>query len=99
MEEAKEKQGRVPFETLIKEKIIKIGEPLHTKKIYSETAVVLSDGNLQYHNEKGSIHRIGAVIQQTPSCNGWKFWYIVRNDKAILIDELRDEYLKVKRGV
>jgi len=99
MEEAKEKQMRVPFETLIKEEFIKVGEPLHTKKTYSATAFVLSDGNLQYHNTKGSIHRIGAVIQQTPSCNGWKFWYIMRNDKAILIDELRDEYLKVKHGV
>jgi hypothetical protein len=99
VEEEKEKQTRVPFETLIKEKLIKVGEPLHTKKTYSATAFVLSDGNLQYHNTKGSIHRIGAVIQQTPSCNGWKFWYIVRNDKSILIDELRNEYLKVRYGV
>jgi DNA modification methylase len=98
------KQTRVPFETLIKENFIKVGEPLHTKKTFSATAFVLSDGNLQYQNTvdnnviQGSIHRIGAVIQQTPSCNGWKFWYIFRNDKAVLIDELRNEYLKVNHG-
>jgi len=99
LEEEKDKQIRVPFETLIKEEFIKVGEPLHTRKTYSATALVLSDGNLQYQKTKGSIHRIGAVIQQTPSCNGWKFWYIVRNNKSILIDDLRNEYLKVKHGV
>jgi len=99
VEEEKEKQIRVPFETLVKEKFIKVGEPLHTKKIYSATAFVLSDGSLQYHNTKGSIHRIGAVIQQTPSCNGWKLWYIIRNDKAVLIDDLRNEYLKTRHGI
>ncbi|MDR0290497.1 MAG: hypothetical protein LBI06_06140, partial [Treponema sp.] len=60
---------------------------------------VLSDGKLQYHDTTGSIHRIGATIQQTPSCNGWKFWYIVRNNQSILIDDLRNEYLKAKGGV
>jgi DNA modification methylase len=97
LEEEKDKQIRVPFEILIKEKIIRVGEQLHTGKTYNETAIVLSDGKLQYHNTKGSIHKIGAVIQQTPSCNGWKFWYIVRNNKSILIDDLRKEYLKEKQ--
>ena len=99
VEETKEKQIKVPFKSLIKEKYIKIGESLFTKKAYSAMAVVLSDGNLQYHNSTGSIHRIGAVIQQTPSCNGWKFWYIERNNKSVLIDDIRNEYLKVKYGV
>jgi DNA modification methylase len=92
-EEEKDKPPRVPFKTLIKEEIIKVGEPLHTGKAYNATAFVLSDGKLQYHDTSGSIHRIGAVIQKTPSCNGWKFWYIVRNNKSILIDDLRNEYL------
>ena len=96
IEDEKEKLIRVPFETLIKEKFIMVGESLHAKKTYNATAFVLSDGSLQYHNTKGSIHRIGAVIQQTPSCNGWKFWYIIRNNKAVLIDDLRSEYLKAR---
>jgi DNA modification methylase len=97
-QEEKDKKVRVPFKTLLKEKIIIVGEQLHTGKKYSASASVLSDGKLQYNNTKGSIHRIGAVIQQTPSCNGWKFWYVVRNNKSILIDELRNEYLKFKQG-
>jgi modification methylase len=58
---------------------------------------VLADGKLQYKDQTGSIHRIGAMIQQTPSCNGWKFWHIMRNDKLILIDDLRTEYFR-KQG-
>ena len=101
-EEPKEKKIKVPFKTLIKEKIIKAGEPLYAGKTYNSIAYVLSDGRLQYHDPVydktiyGSIHRIGAVIQQTQSCNGWKFWYIQRNDKPVIIDELRTEYLKIK---
>jgi len=98
-EEDKEKQDRVPFETLLNEKLIKVGELLYTRKTYSATAFVLSDGNLEYKKEIGSIHQIGAIIQQTPSCNGWKFWYIIRDDKSILIDNIRNEYLRRKTGL
>jgi len=100
-EEDKEKQERVPFKTLLNEKLIKIGEPLYSQKGNSAaaiagcaTAIVLQNGKLEYNEQIGSIHRIGAIIQQTPSCNGWKFWYIIREDKSILIDDIRKEYLR-----
>jgi modification methylase len=99
VEEEKEKRDRLPFETLLKEKIIKVGEPLYTRKTYSATAFVLSDGKLEYKNQIGSIHRIGAMIQRTQSCNGWKFWYIMRDDKSVLLDDLRNEYLRGENGV
>jgi DNA modification methylase len=94
VEEEKIKQIKVSFENLIKEKIIKAGDVLYTRRRYNTTAFVLENGTLQYKDTIGSIHKIGAVIQQTPSCNGWKFWYIFRNDKALLIDDLRNEYIR-----
>jgi len=84
---------------LLKEQFIKVGEPLYTRKTFSATAFVLSDGKLEYKNQIGSIHRIGAIIQQTPSCNGWKFWYIIRDDKSVLIDEIRSDYLRAQETV
>jgi DNA modification methylase len=99
IEEEKEKQDRVPFETLLKERLIKVGEPLYTRKTYSATAFVLSDGKLEYNNQIGSIHRIGAIIQQTPSCNGWKFWYIMRGNESVLIDDLRNDFLRRKKEI
>jgi DNA modification methylase len=97
IEEEKEKQDRAPFETLLKERLIKVGEPLYTRQTYSATAFVLSDGKLKYKNQTGSIHRIGAMIQQTPSCNGWKFWHVMRDDKSILIDELRKKIKELSK--
>ena len=90
-------ENRIPFKTLIKEELITAGENIFTGKTFNIKASVLSDGNLQYMETKGSIHRIGAVIQNTPSCNGWKFWYVMRNNKPVLIDELRNQYKQEKR--
>jgi len=98
-ESKKEKQNRVPFEVLLKERMIKAGEPLYALKSYNATAFVLSNGKLEYKEHVGSIHRIGAIIQQTPSCNGWKFWHITRGDQPVPVDELRNEYLRKKHGV
>jgi modification methylase len=98
-EDEKKKQGRVPFETLLREQLIKAGEPLYTRKTYNITAFVSVDGKVEYKDQKGSIHRIGAIIQQTPSCNGWKFWHVMRDDKSVLIDDLRNEYLRKKHGL
>jgi len=98
-EEGKEKKDKVPFETLLKEQFIKVGEPLYTRKTFSAKAFVLSNGKLEYKNQIGSIHRIGAIIQQTPSCNGWKFWYTIRNEKSVLIDDIRNDYLQKKNGL
>jgi len=95
-EEEKQHHPRVPFETLLQEHLIRAGEPLHAKKTYNATALVLPDGKLEYRDQIGSIHRIGALIQRTPACNGWKFWHIIRDGKPVPIDALRTEYLRTK---
>jgi modification methylase len=37
----------------------------------------------------GSIHKIGALVQGLPACNGWSFWHLARRDELILIDTFR----------
>ena len=37
----------------------------------------------------GTIHTLGAQLQDAPSCNGWTFWHIERDGKAVVIDDLR----------
>ncbi|MDR1443728.1 MAG: site-specific DNA-methyltransferase [Treponema sp.] len=93
-EENGEKKAKVPFETLLKEQLIMAGELLYARS--GAAAVVLPDGRLEYKDHAGSIHRIGALIQQTPSCNGWKFWCVMRDGKLAPIDDLRSEYLKTR---
>jgi DNA modification methylase len=98
-EDAKGKRDRVPFEVLLKERLIQAGERLYARKTYNAAALVLANGKLEYENQTGSIHKIGAVIQQSPSCNGWKFWHAARDGKSVLIDDLRSEYLQGRRGI
>ena len=100
IEEEKEQQIKVPFTDLIKDKLISAGDILYTRKRYNKKAKVLEDGNLLYENNiTGSIHRIGSLIQQTVSCNGWKFWYIIKNNKAVLLDDLRSKYLQTHYNI
>ncbi|MDR2444926.1 MAG: site-specific DNA-methyltransferase [Spirochaetaceae bacterium] len=98
-EDEKEKRVKVPFVNLVKDSMIKAGDILYTNGSYGAAALVLENGSLKYNDSTGSIHRIGAMIQRTPSCNGWKFWYAVKNDKALLIDDLRNEYIRKYHGV
>ncbi|MDR2404036.1 MAG: site-specific DNA-methyltransferase [Spirochaetaceae bacterium] len=99
IEEEQGRRTRVPFESLVKEKMIRAGDVLYARKDCGVTALVLENGTLQYKGVTGSIHKIGAMIQQTPFCNGWKFWYTVKNNRSRLIDELRDEYMQKHCGL
>ena len=39
----------------------------------------------------GSIHKIGALAQGLPACNGWTFWRVERGGGRVPIDDLRAE--------
>jgi modification methylase len=99
VEEEKSVKQKVPFVNLVKENVIKSGDILFTRKRFDKKAKVLSNGFLECDKNIGSIHRLGAMIQQTASCNGWKFWYVLKNNKALVIDDLRSDYARAKYGV
>ena len=48
-------------------------------------ARVRADGSLVYSSEagelSGSIHKLGAMIDQAAACNGWTFWRL-KTDRA-----------------
>jgi hypothetical protein len=76
---------------------VNVGELLYTTGMYNKNAEVLYDGNLHYEDKIGSIHKIGSIIQQaSSSCNGWKFWRVIRNKKTLLLDDLRRQYIKYR---
>ena len=37
----------------------------------------------------GSIHKIGALVQGLPACNGWTFWHVERDGQLVCIDDFR----------
>ena len=87
---AKRSLPRVAFGTLIDNGMIKPGTILFGPG-KRHAAKVRADGTLICADSKGSIHQVGASVQNAPSCNGWTFWNIEVNDNLVSIDNLRAE--------
>ena len=86
----KRSEPRVAFLTLLDAGLITAGETLvDSKKRYA--AKVKADGSLMLGPATGSIHKLGALAQGLPACNGWSFWHVERDGKLVLIDELRSQ--------
>ena len=52
-------------------------------------ATVRPDGQLDVGVAIGSIHKVGALVQGLPACNGWTFWHVERAGKLVVIDTYR----------
>ena len=87
----KREQPRVAFGLLVERGLVPAGTTL-TDRHKRWRAVVGADGTLRCGAATGSIHKVGAELQQAPSCNGWTFWHIEGRDGRLrLIDEIRTE--------
>jgi modification methylase len=84
----KRSEARVPFLSLIEGGYVRPGETLVDER-RRFTATVKADGTLALGNIVGTIHKIGALAQGLPACNGWTFWHVERDGRLTLIDEFR----------
>ncbi|MFC7399428.1 site-specific DNA-methyltransferase [Chelatococcus sp. GCM10030263] len=87
---AKRTEPRVPFLSLVEAGLVAPGETV-TDNAGRHHATVRADGTLSAGPAVGSIHKIGALVQGFPSCNGWTFWYLERNGRRIPLDDLRGQ--------
>jgi modification methylase len=55
------------------------------------SAVVAADGTVAAEGFRGSIHKVGAAVQNAPSCNGWTFWHFERDGRLVPLDALRTD--------
>jgi len=79
---------RVPFGSLVERGVLPAGTVL-TDRTRRVAAVVVADGSIRVGAVQGSIHKVGAAVQNAPSCNGWMFWHIERDGVLVAIDALR----------
>ena len=79
---------RVPFGSLVERGLLPAGSLL-TDRTRRVTATVVADGTIRAGETQGSIHKVGAEVQNAPSCNGWTFWHIERDGALVAIDVLR----------
>jgi modification methylase len=84
----KRSQPRVAFASVVENGLIRPGSQL-TDGRRRHQATVKADGSLALGQIVGSIHKVGALAQGLPACNGWTFWHFEEAGKLEPIDALR----------
>src|ERR1043165_557191 len=88
----KREQPRVAFGTLVESGLVSAGTSLTDAK-RRWVASVRADGSIAAETHAGSIHKVGAALQNTPSCNGWTFWHVEQGGALQPLDFLRQRHL------
>ncbi len=81
---------RIAFGSFVERGIVRPGTQV-TDKQRRFAAEVTAEGALVCGPHRGSIHQVGAAVQNAPSCNGWTFWHFERNGQFLALDVLRKE--------
>ena len=83
---------RIPFGTLIERGLIQPGAILtdsqgkHSARVHADGSIAVTN---RLHPIRGSIHKVGAQLQNAPSCNGWTYWHLDHKGKQVPIDHFR----------
>src|SRR5437868_3200503 len=88
----KRDQPRVAFGTLVENGLIPAGTVVTDAK-RRWTANVRADGSIACALHSGSIHKVGAALQNAPSCNGWTFWHVEQRGGLQPLDVFRQQHL------
>jgi modification methylase len=85
---SKKSEPRVPFGQIVEAGLLRPGDMVWCPK-GERSARVRADGSLAMGDLTGSIHKMGAMVQSQPACNGWTYWHF-KTDKGLApIDVLR----------
>jgi modification methylase len=85
---SKRAEPRIPFGQIVEAGLLRPGDTLFCPK-GRNAARVRADGSLVTGALSGSIHKVGALVQSAPACNGWTYWHF-KSDKGLApIDVLR----------
>ncbi len=74
---SKREEPRIPFGIILERGLLRPGQFLFDER-QRHRARVKADATLQVEARgdliTGSIHKVGALVQGLPACNGWMFW-------------------------
>jgi len=85
---SRKSEPRVPFGHIVEAGLLRPGDRLFDAS-GKRAARVRADGSLTIGDLTGSIHKVGAMVQSAPACNGWTYWHF-RTDRGLApIDVLR----------
>ena len=83
---------RVAFGLLVESGLVPAGSVMTDSKRRWQ-ATVCADGSIACGPHSGSIHKVGAALQNAPSCNGWAFWNVEEAGSLQPLDGLRQKHL------
>jgi modification methylase len=86
---SKRAEPRIPFLSIVERGFVTPGVSV-TDGRGARGALVRADGTLSLGPAIGSIHKIGALAQGLPACNGWVFWHYEEEGHRLPIDRLRE---------
>ena len=92
---SKKAEPRIPFGMILEAGLLHPGDELYSPK-GQHKARVRADGSLVAGDLSGSIHKLGALVDAAPACNGWTFWHMKTDRGFAPIDVLRT---KVRAGL
>ncbi len=78
---SKRAEPRIPFGMVLEAGLLHPGDELWCPK-GKRRAQVRADGSLVAGDLSGSIHKLGALVDEAPACNGWTFWH-VKTDRGL----------------
>jgi modification methylase len=85
---SKRSEPRIPFGQIVEAGLLRPGDMLYCAK-GKHAARVRADGSLVVGDMAGSIHKVGALLQDAPACNGWTYWHFKTDKGLASIDTLR----------
>ena len=85
---SKRSEPRIPFGQIVEAGLLRAGDALYGPK-GDHMARVRADGSLMLGDLAGSIHKMGAMVQAAPACNGWTYWHFKSDRGLTPIDVLR----------
>ncbi|WP_125256484.1 site-specific DNA-methyltransferase [Brevundimonas fluminis] len=87
---SRKQEPKVPFGALVEAGLLRPGDRLYCPRGERE-ARVRADGSLIAGSLTGSIHKLGALMENAPACNGWTYWRFKTDQGLKPIDALRAE--------
>ena len=87
---SKSEEVRIPFGRVVELGLLKPGTVLYDHR-GAARAKVRADGTLVSDSATGSIHSVGAHVQQASACNGWSYWHYKDGGTLKPIDVLREQ--------
>jgi modification methylase len=87
-------EPRVPFGWVVERGLLSPGVTIFDSA-RRHSAEIYADGTIEARTLigacRGSIHKVGAAVQNAPACNGWLYWHFETEGRATPIDILRQQ--------